>query len=251
MEAKQVVFRAYDTKRQLPIRLMPLEDKSGKLYTGQGERGFLEFLTEEERKTFPVIIDRTTTVLISDGKVLDMADPIDEANWRWIQKHPYISLNRTAGMASRDAVYYIDNPEQEAEDRVTKDKLITKAKSMVYQASNVKKTALSKALGNPGADSMSIERVEDWLANRALTIPETIITLLDPKATARVTAMTLFEDLKRNRIVTRHGGEWRHGGPDGTPIGHSDELVIGYIMDKKNEEQIFIMSNVLKEKTGQ
>jgi hypothetical protein len=230
---------------------MPLEDKSGKLFTGQGERGFLEFLTEDERKAFPVIIDRKTTVLISDGKVLDMDDPIDEANWRWIQKHPYISLNRMAGMASRDAVYYIDNPEQEAEERVTKDKIITTAKSKIYQASNAKKTALAKALGNPGANSMSIGRVEDWLANYAIKTPETIISLLDPKATARVTAMTLFQDLQRARIITRHGGEWRYGGIDGAHMGQTDEVAIEYIMDKGNEEQVFVMSNILKEKTGQ
>lgn len=250
MEAKQIVFRAYDSKRQLPIRLMPLEDKSGKLYTGQGERGFLEFLTEEERKSFPVIIDRSTTILISEGKVLDMGDPIDAANWKWIQKHPYISLNRRAGMASRDAVYYIDNPEQEAEERVTADRLITNAKSKIYQASNVKKTALAKALGNPGADSMSIERVEDWLARRAMKVPETIITLLDPKSTAKVTAMTLFRDMERGRVITRHAGEWRYGGPDGTPLGHNEEQVVAYIMDKGNEEQVFIMSNTLKEGKG-
>lgn len=248
---KQVVFRAYNSKRQEPIRLMPLEDKSGKLFTGQGDRGYLEFLTEDERKKFPVIIDRQTSIVITDGKVLDLDDPIDAQNWKWIQRHPYIAMDRHDGNSSRDAVFYIDNPDKEAEVKVTKDKRITVAKSRMYNASNVKKVNLAKALGNPGAESMKIERVEEWLAIKAEKTPDTIIALLDDKATAKVAAMTLYEDIKRFNLLTRHAGTWRLGGVEGNPLGNSDAEVIEFILDKKNEEQVFVIQNLLKEKLGE
>ena len=97
---------------------------------------------------------------------------------------------------------------------------------------------------------MSVERIEDWLARVAIKTPDTIMSLLGKDATARVTAMILFEDLKRYNIVTRHAGGWRYGGADGLPLGNSDEFVIDHILDKGNEEQVFLMSNLVKEKKG-
>ena len=244
----QIVFRAYNTKRQMPVKLSPLEDKSGKLYTGQGEHGYFNLLSDEEKKKLPVIIDHSTVVMITDGKVLDLRDPIDAANWKWIQKHPYVALDKAEGLKSRDAVYYVDNPKKEAESRVTRDKRITMAKAKVYAASNARKTALAKALGNPGADSLGVELVEDWLSRFAEKNPDTITTLLDSKNQAEVNARILFQELRQYNLVTIHAGTWRFGGKDGVPLGHSESLVIEYLLDKKNEEQVFIMSKQLDEK---
>ena len=246
-----IVFRAYNSKRQTPVRLSPLEDKTGKLFTGQGKYGYYNLLTEEEKKNLPVIITPETLVSIENGDHLDLNDPIDAANWAWIQKHPYIAVDEDKGRASRDAVFYVDNPEKKAEIHITRDKRITMAKAKVYGASNQKKVQLASALGNPAAQTLSMNMLEDWIIAKVENNevkPEVIIHLLESKASAKLNAMILFEDLKRYSMVSRHAGTWRFGGSEGAPIGNSDDEVVEYLTDKKNEEQVFIMVEQLKEK---
>ena len=247
MDSKFIVFRAYNAKRQMPIRLSPLENKSGKLYTGQGEKGFYEFLTKQEKEELGYIIDRNTKVTINDGKVLDMDDPIDAANWKWIQKHPYIAIDRYEGEADNDAVYFVDNPQKEAEIKVSKDKKISQTKAKMYNLATAKKTELAKALGNPGAESMSVERIEEWLSMHIERNPDSVAALLEAKQSARINAMILLEEAKRYKIVARHAGTWRIGGSEGAPIGGDDETCIEFIMDKANEEQVFLMQERIKE----
>jgi hypothetical protein len=246
----QIVFRAYNSKRQTPVRLSPLEDRSGKLYTGQGEHGFYELLSEKEKAELPILVARETVVTIENGTVLNLNDPIDSVNWKWIQKHPYIALDKQQGEASRDAVFYVDNPEKEAEVHITRDKKLTMAKAKIYGASHNKKIQLAQALGNPAAKTLSTDMLEDWLITKASDVPDTITKLLDKAANAKLNAMILYEDLKRFGMVTRHAGTWRFGGREGIPIGNDDEEVFEFLLDKKNEEQVFLMNEQLKEKKG-
>lgn len=250
MDSKKIVFRAYNSKRQMPIKLSPLENRSGKLYTGQGEKGYFEYLTKQEKEDLGYIIDRNTKVTITDGKVLDLDDPIDAANWKWIQKHPYIALDRYAGEADRDAVYYVDNPQKEAEMKVSRDKKISMTKAAMYNLATGKKAALAKALGNQGAESMSVERIEEWLGMNIERNPDSVAALLDAKQSARVNAMIIFEEAKAVKVITRHAGTWRLGGAEGTPIGSDDNSCVEFIMDKANEEQVFLMQSMIKEAQG-
>ena len=247
----QIVLRAYNSKRLTPVKLSPLEDRTGKLYTGQGKYGYFELISEEEKKKLPYIVTRETVVSIENGDVLNLDDPITAENWKWMQKHPYIALDQEDGLSSRDAVFYVDNPERKAEIHITRDKRVTMAKAKVYAASLNKKIQLAHALGNPGAKAMSVSLLEEWLINKAEETPDTIVKLLDKDASARLTAMTLFEDMKRYSMAIRKAGTWRFGDDNGIPLGNDDEEVILFLLDEKNNEQVYLIQEQLKEKKGE
>jgi len=246
-----IVLRAYDSKRQTPIKVSPLEDRSGRLFTGQGKHGYYELLTEEEKKSLPFVIKHDTVLTFEAGDVLDLKNnPIDIANWEWVKKHPYIAVDEEKGRASKDAVLYVDNPERAAEVHVSKDKKITMAKAKIYGASSTKKVQLATALGHPGANSLSGNLLEDWLITKAEQTPESITNLLDTKKAKHVEALVIFEDLKRFDLLIKYAGTWRFGGRDGLSIGRESDDVAEYLNEKKNEEQVYIMTEQLKEKKG-
>ena len=141
----RIVFRAVNTKKQKPVKVCPLNDKTGKLYTGQGEKGYF---------------DHRTVYTVEDGNVLDLSDPYDASLWKWIRKHPYIGATREECTSNRDAVYYVDNPQKKAESFVSKDKKVVKTKTLVYNAPAEQQVILAKALGLTGAEGLSPKRVE-------------------------------------------------------------------------------------------
>jgi len=242
-----IVFRAYDSKRQNPVKLSPLEDASGRLFTGQGKYGYLELLSEEEKKTLPYIVTNDTILSLESGDVLDMKNPIDAINWEWVKKHPYVALDEEEGKSSRDAVLYVDNPERKAEVHVTKDKQITLAKAKIYAVSNSKKTLLAKALGNPGADSFSVNILEEWLIEKAELMPTIVTKYLEEKNKDSLAMLAFVEEIKLFSMLTRFAGTWKYGGRDGLILGTTEEEVVDFLLDKKNEENLFIIQEKLKE----
>jgi hypothetical protein len=245
-----IVFRAYNSKRQMPIKLSPLEDKTGKLFTGQGKYGYYDLLTEEEKRNLPYVVNHETVITIKTGDILNLKDPVDATNWEWIKKHPYIALDEEEGRGSRDVVMYIDNPEKKAEMHVVKDKKITMAKAKIYSASNAKKTQLCKALGNPGADTLSINMLEDWLILQAETMYEQITKLLDDKNKTLLNYKIFIEELKQHNLIINHIGVWKYGGKDGVVMGSDEDEIIKYLSDKKNQDEVFIMKEKIKELKG-
>ena len=242
-----IVFRAYNSKRQNPVKLSPLEDKSGRLYTGQGKYGYYELLSEEEKKTLPFVIDHETVVSLESGDTLNLENPVDAANWEWIKKHPYIALDEETGRSSRDAVLYVDNPERKAEIHVSKDKKVTMAKAKIYAASNARKVLLAKALANPGADSMQATILEEWLITIAEKSPNIINGYLDDKKKEELEIRAFIEELKLYSLLIRFAGTWKYGGSDGIIVGNDNDECVSYVLDKKNEENVFVMREKLKE----
>jgi len=242
-----IVFKAYSKKRQTPVKLSPLEDKTGKLFTGQGKYGYFELLTEEEKRALPYIVTHDTIVSLLPGDSLNLSDPVDSINWEWVKKHPYIALDEETGLSSRDAVLFVEDLERSAELAVRKDKTVTIAKAKIYSASNARKILLAKALGNVAADSLSTAMLEEYLIEKAILSPAIIVKYLDEKNKSLVEAKAFIEELKLNNLLIRYAGSWKYGGKDGVTVGSTDENTIEYIGDKKNAEQVFIMKERLKE----
>lgn len=251
--ANLIVLRSYNAKRQTPVRVSPLQDHTGKLYTGQGERGYYELLTEEEKKKLPVVVDHFRVKTLMNGTVLDLDDPIDAIDWKWMQKHPYIDLNRQLSNKGRSAVFYVEDEQRDSEMKVKTDRMITVAKGKMYEASQSKLQLAAKALGNPGAEHMTIERLQAWLAQQLeehIVSPEAVINVLDPKQSKETSARALFQDMLSAEIIRRFGAMYKHGGQDGVPLGGSEEEVVRFLTDSKNEETVAIMMNKLEERVG-
>lgn len=252
LEQEKIIFRALRPKTQQGVRVSPCQDNTGKLYTGQGESGYFEDLTPEDKKKLAYVIDYNTTILIEDGKVLRIkSDTSDKANWAWIQKHPYIVIERSSASSNRDAVFHIENLSKEAEVRVSKDKKITMAKAKIYEASATTLILAAKALNHPKPESFTPDMLTDWLVQQAEKSPGLVGAALDVKNKAENNARSLFNELRRRDVVINYKGIFKFGNEDGITLGHSEDSAIEYILNKDNLEMVKAMKASLTEKIGE
>lgn len=254
LRSKTILFRAYRPKTASPVTLQPCEDKTGRLYTGQGARGYFELLTVQEKAELPFIIDHYTKVVITDGKVLDMDNPIDEANWKWIQKHPYIALKKETGRnSSRSAVYYVEDKLAEASRRVRESEKVDKARIAVREQSTTNRVRTAMILGLVTAKNMEDEEVLDWLLEQSNFIPETVLEAVDPEFAERNSAKIFFNELLKYKVVERQtDGNYKVEGNEGMAIAHTPDLVLDWMLDGANAEYVKILRLRLTErkKTG-
>lgn len=237
---EQIVFRAYNNKFQQPVKAMPAEDETGKLFTGQGTDGYFESLSEADKHKMAFVIDNFTTVTISDGKTLKPGNLIDRENWRWVQFSPYICLDRAKGASSRSAVYYVENRKAEAERRISTTRDRDRARYLLqFDLSYEAQLKVAKVIGHPGPEGFSPIELQDYLLTQAETIPSAILQAADPKNAEESGVKIAFHDLLKWRIVEKHrGGVFRFGGPDGIFLGHNEGAVMEYLKNSKNEETV-------------
>jgi len=247
-EKGMIVLRALKTKTQQGLKARPCEDYTGHVYTGQGPTGHYETLSEELKKELSYIITPRTEVVLSDGKVFDLDNnPIDVANWKWLRRHPYIAMSKRQCEASRDARFYVDDPKQEAERRVVTSRAKDKARYIIqYTASRDQLVKAAFLLGNLGADQMELSVLQDTLLQHADTMAAITLDALEPSNAERTNAKLLLVDLIKRRLVQRgDGGFFRFGGASGMSLGHTEEVVIDFMLDDKNAEAVQMMESAL------
>lgn len=243
-----IVIRAKNPKTQMNLKIRPCEDMTGRVYTGQGPTGHYETISETQRSEFSYLITPDTEIVLSDGKLVDLQDnPIDKANWKWMRKHPYLTMDKKSCMASRDARFYIEDPIQEAERRVTSSRVRDKVRYMIqYDSSRDKLIKAASLLGNLGADAMELGVLQDYLLQQADLIPDLVLDSLEPGNVERTNVRLKLVELTKRRLIQRgNAGQFRFGGENGIPLGHTDELVIEFMLDDKNIEAVQMMDSAL------
>lgn len=243
-----IQIAAFRPKTQLPVTCRPLPDRTGKHWTGQGEHGYYELLSAKEKETLRFIITPDTTFVLEDGKVLKEDDMFDVANWQWLQRHPYLTLDKEK--KTSDVVYYVVNPQKEAKAYVDNTAKQDEARPAVRRLSESDRQRVAQALGLNGAHTFAPEQLLQWLLQRATSTPEAVLDTIDPKNRARVSARIFFDNAVRWGIIKREkDGVFYFGGPNGATVGHSDEVAITYLIDPKNVERVKAMKAMLAEKT--
>jgi hypothetical protein len=245
-----ITFCAFRPRTQQAVTCRPLQDKSGKLYTGQGVYGYYELLTEDDKRKLPFIFDYETSVVVEEGKVLNLSDPYDAALWKWLKKHPYIALDKSLTGSSRDKVFYVANERKEAKERIDKSAKIDEARPAVRKLSQQDQVRVAKALGLEGAAGFSPEQVLDWLLNKATTSPETVLSTIDPANKAKTNAKVFVKDIVKWNVIERgRDGVFYFGGKDGINLGHTEDMVVDYLISPENAERVKAMRAMLAEKT--
>lgn len=246
----KITFAAYKPRTQLPVTCRPVQDKSGKLYTGQGTHGYYELLAPEERAKLPVVFDFESSYVIEDGKVLDLDDPYDAAIWKWLRVNPYIALDKPSGEISRDAVFYIINEQKEAREYVDKTARVDEARPAVRKVSETERVRIAESLGLSNAKGFTPEQVLSWLLRKCDSDPEAVLATINPENKARVNASIFAQKFIQGQIVERmKDGLFYFGGEQGVQLGHNKEMVIEYILNPDNAERVRAMKAMLAERT--
>lgn len=254
-QGRKIVIRLRRPATQIPPVISPCNDRTGKLYTGQGKKGYFETLTKEEKEDLPFIIDHHTKVTLRDRTVLDLDDDTDKAHWKWMQRHPYIAKSKLDCFASRDAVAFVEDAVQDAIDRIAKTEKTDEARYAVRQLSTEKRKRAAKIMGLVSADAMSDHELLDWLLNTATDLPEAVLQAVTTKNAERGNATIFFHELVKYKILDRGTDAFyriQQEDGNGTALGHTVDNVVDWMLEGPNGEMVRILKARLEEvkKTG-
>ena len=248
----KITISAFNPKTQLPSTCRPLADKTGKLYTGQGVLGYYENLTEADKKELAEkgipIIDFDTSYILEDGKVVDMSDPIQAGHMKWVWKHPYLATDKSK--KTRDSTFYVVNAQKDAKAYVDKTAKTDEARPAVRRLSSADQVKAAEALGLSAAHTFPPDQLLEWLLNKCNTDAVAVLAVINPENSAKVAATRFFKEIERYGVIERmKDGSFYFGGEQGAMIGHSDEVVIAYLLAPENKERARAMKAMLAEKT--
>jgi hypothetical protein len=245
-----ITFCAYRPRTQMPVTCRPCTDESGQLYTGQGQFGYFESLSPQEKQNLPWVFDYETSVILEDGKTLNLDNPKDKATWKWLQRHPYIDLERTGNGSSREKAFYVANAVKEAKIRIDNSAKVDEARPAVRKLSQADQVRVAKALGLDGAQGFSPEQILDWLLSKANTQPEAVLTTIDPGNKGRVNASIAVKDFIKYKVIERlKDGAFYFGGAEGVNLGHNEDMVVNYLLDPVNSERVKGMKSVFADRS--
>lgn len=251
-QAKTVTLVAYNPKTQLPLRARPMQDHTGMVWTGQGEHGYYELLTEQEKKELKYVVTPDTSVLLEDGKVFNIdKNPADRINWVWLHKHPYLSLDRDKG-DQRVARFYVADAVKDAAARVDSMVDIDEARYQIRKLSQSNLMHVCKTLGLSGAETFTPEQLLDYALAKASSkgTVKAVLEAINPANKAKSMAQIFFNDILKWSVIERgRDGVFYFGGTDGVTLGHSPDMVIEYLLAKENAERVKAMKTMLAEKT--
>lgn len=168
---KTITFRSVERKdvsgkRLFPplIRLRPAEDGvTGGIVTGQ---------RFETREKDPFIVSAETSISIEDGKSLNLSDAEHKLYWGFIKYFidvKYIASAKEKAYSNKSMFsFYIENVEEEAKIKITKDRYITNLKSKIYDLSSSQIKELFIVLGNNPENHSDVE-IQNYLIELANT----------------------------------------------------------------------------------
>ena len=253
-----VCFGTVSTK-QLPIRVSPCPDTSGRHFTGQGKMGYYEELTPAEIKTIGEsrVITPTTTITLNPDDIWDLeSNSIQKANFEWVIRHPYVAIDRETLAKKPKARFFVMNEKRDSEVRLKTSELRDEMRYKVRKESEDSISKISRVLGNPAFANQTKDQMLDYIFTRFDDGKDGVLNLkltkrmLDKANKAEYSARLLFQDLKQYGFVRRSGSLWGYGSnldENPTPLGSNVEEVISFMLQPENGEMINMMRATLEE----
>lgn len=221
-----ITLKAIYGKGQGALLLNPVRSRvTGKLL------GVKELSEEERRKEVrPITAD--TQRRISDGLTIDLSNPVDAIDWEWIKYNEEIADSFDEAQMSPKALFYIDKPDQEVEDRLKRGEMRFEAESFIRNCSNKKLQEVARYLGQ-NINYMKPSDILDWLLQRITTKngPEEILKARDDKKFSR--RLFLF-DLIENKKVKRDSNDIHYYGD--IVMGLNRTATIEWLDNPKNAD---------------
>ena len=253
---KKIILRSVYEKANLVYYVQPCKDKYGnypaciKRVNSQGDM----IMSDKERDAMSegtvVFYPENKFFKITSGRVYDLEDMHDKAEWEAIKNCPLIAKDRderdaqgnliidgpisTPKHPSRNGVaeLYIDRPGLDTQRKVSRKQLIHKACSYIYDDERGAdgQRNMAKLLGKD-MFNQNISDVLDYLLTVAEKDPEKIINLYTGGDTS---LRLLFIDAKEKHVIYIKDKLYLYG--DNISLGATDDAVIAWMKEPRNRK---------------
>ena len=248
-----VVLRSAYGKVGQQYFIQPCRDKNGNLpacVRRIDAQGDMILSIEDRQQSIDNFIPENQIFVIEDGKTFDLNDPRQNAEWEAIKNCFLIAESRDAKDSNGDylidgtrdpnskqprygrAELYVERPGIISARRVTRQKLIIKAKNFIisdergYDGHLIIAKVLGRNMTNqPAAD------VEDYLLSVADKTPEKIIELYTG---GDLQLKLLFITAKEKGVIRKEHGLYLFGEDDNVTLGASDSAVLEWMKQPRN-----------------
>jgi len=213
---------------------------------------------ELESKGKAAYIPEDTLFVIEDGKTFDLTDVREKAEWEAIQYCDLIAPDRFAknskGESLIDGVIdpktkmprygiaelYIDRPGFEAQQRVTKKKLILQASNYIMndERGYDGRILVAKVLSGRDMRNQPNADVEDYLLSIAEKTPEKII---DCYTGGDMKLRILFIEAREKGVIYKKSGLYLFGEDGKVILGATDDAAVEWMKDPKNSKTVALI----------
>ena len=196
---------------------------------------------EGDNENDKVIIPENKIIELYDGKIFDLNDIHDQAEWQAVQNCPLIAISRDqkdssgnyiidgSGKRYGSAEFYVEIPEKAVNKRVNLSKLRVEAMTHVFGANNAKRRNIAKILGRDMKYSTDGE-VTDYLLTYCEKSPETVNNVF---VGGDLAVRLLLIDAKEKQVITVANGVYYYRSKN-VILGANDESALLWLKNPKN-----------------
>jgi hypothetical protein len=169
-----IKFRAVLGKTQGKLNVCPGRSKQTKRLLG------VDLLSEEEKRTAVYVVDKETNLDIFDGFEIDLDNPYDKVNWKWLKYLPELVPSLEDSYDTPLALFYVENLHKDTNDRIMKRKVKELAFKYLAESSPPKKADICRIMGTDST-YMSPLDLDDYLGEMADASPRKIVDAFEDR----------------------------------------------------------------------
>lgn len=253
----KIILRSVYEKANIKYYIQPCKDpKSGQYPTcvkrvnSQGDMIMSEKERDEYAEGKVVFFPENHMFTVTSGRVYNLLDKFDKAEWEAIKNCPLIAKSRDERDANGNLVIdgpvstpkkptrngvaelYIDRPGIDTQRRVSRKQLVFKAQSFIYndQRGADGQLNMAKLLGKNMQNQPTAD-VLDYLISVAEKNPQKIIDLYTGGDTS---LRLLFIEAKEKKVIYIKNKIYLYG--DNIALGATDDAVIAWMKEPRNQK---------------
>ena len=215
----------YSKDRRLVIQ--PVFDSKSRWYLG------VPRLSEEQKKGLEFWTEPESKLEITNNYTFNLADPVDQANWKWAQHCPGIAGSFEECQKSKDALFYVDNEELESQKALDSDDVLLEALTFIKKDRDDMLANRARLMGYD-MEGDTPKTIRAFL-NKLAKDPKTVQKVLSCYTSNSVAIHLLFLKSRDKDIIKQENGAFIYGS---SVLGVTEEAVITSLQDPVNSELV-------------
>lgn len=215
---------------------------------------------EQLMKAFGAELRVSPVKIGNSEEFFDLSDVMKEITWYWIKVHPRVAPSLDAwkrGEVSAEVKYYVVDDEAEQRDTYKRKSEINKAIVAFENLTPTKKKQIARLMGLPVTESTTEEAVYNLIdtqlketefregANKGMA-PVKLFNELISSTDGRIKVKDLVKQAITHSIYRYgQGGKLLEGG---VPVATSEEELVEFLLDDKNNLDLIALEKKLKSK---